>query len=251
MPLSKIHNYSHAPETPVESYLEMQNEESVVPVERMVSVAWLRSCGEEVASVTGIRRYVWGADEKQYGKGLAGESGSRLIPLKEQGRAGWRQRTLKLYDSLNPRLSQFLRGLGLNKDEMDDVIQESFLRVAGHIKSGNSEDNLQAWVYRVAHNLAMDVHRSNRREYEEVELKFEPGDEPIDLKSNPEWIYLQKEQLRRLKAAMLELTAQQYNSILLRTQGLRYREIGELLGISEQRAIHLVKRAMQRLMGGL
>ncbi len=32
---------------------------------------------------------------------------------------------------------------------------------------------------------------------------------------------------------------------------MRYREIGDLLGISEQRATHLVKRALQRLMGGL
>jgi RNA polymerase sigma-70 factor (ECF subfamily) len=91
----------------------------------------------------------------------------------------------------------------------------------------------------------------NRREHEEVELEFGPKDEPIDPKANPECVYLQKERFGQLKAAMSQLTTQQYNCILLRTQGLRYREIGELLGISEQRAIHLVKRGMQRLMGGL
>lgn len=221
-------------------------------VERIVSVLWLRSCGEEVAPVVGIKRSARRVDEKQDGKGWASDTSSKVIPLKDPGKAGWRQQALSLYDSLGPKLSQFLRRLGLNKDEIDDVIQESFLRLAGHLKQGaNSDDNLSSWVYRVARNLAMDVHRLNRREHEEVELEFEPKEEPVDPRANPEWVYLQKEQAKQLKAAMAQLTTQQYNSILLRTQGMRYREIGDLLGISEQRATHLVKRALQRLMGGL
>lgn len=220
----------------------------MVPVESMLSVVRLRICGEEMAPVIGIKSSAWGVNEKQYGKGLVGGSGSTLIPLKEQEKAGWRQQTLSLYDSLTPKLSQFLRRLGLNKDEMDDVIQESFLRLAGHLKNGSGGDNLRSWVYQVARNLAMDVHRSNRRNHEDVEL--EPSDEPVDPKANPEWAYLQKEQFRRVNEAMSLLTAQQYNSILLRTQGLRYREIGAVLGISEQRAIHLVKRGLQKLLAG-
>ena len=229
----------------------MQEEISMVPVVRMVSVAWLRSCGEEVAPVTGIKRSSQRADEKQDRNGLVCDFGPRLIPVKERGTTGWRQRTLELYDALSPKLSQFLRGLGLNKEELDDVIQESFLRLAGHLKKGASDDNLNSWVYRVARNLAMDVHRLSRREHGDVELKFDPADEPVDPKANPEWLYLQNEQFRRLRAAISQLTTQQYNCILLRSQGLRYREISELLGISEQRSIHLVKRGMQKLMGGL
>jgi RNA polymerase sigma-70 factor, ECF subfamily len=245
VPLSKTRNYPQGLEAWVESRAKCKVKKSMVPVESMLSAVWLRSCGEEVAPVIGINGTAWRADEKQDGKGLVCDSGSRLIPLKEQGEAGWRQQTLLLYDSLTPKLLQFLRRLGLNKNEMDDVIQESFLRLAGHLKSGSSDDNLHSWVYRVARNLAMDVHRSNQRDQEEVELK--PQDEPIDPEANPEGVYLQKEQFKRVKAAMSRLTARQYNSILLRAQGLRYREIGELLGISEQRAIHLVKRGLQRL----
>jgi len=223
----------------------------MVPVEGMVSVACLRWCGEEVAPVAGIKRSAQRADEKQDRNELVCDFGPMLIPLKERGEAGWRERTLDLYDALSPKLSQFLRRLGLNKDDLDDVVQESFLRLAGHLKKGASDDNLNSWVYRVARNLAMDVHRLSRREYGAAELEFEAGDEPIDPKGNPEWLYLQNEQFKRLKVAISQLTAQQYNCILLRTQGLRYREIGELLGISEQRSMHLVKRAMQRLLGGL
>lgn len=212
----------------------------------------LRSGGKEVRPVAGIKRSAWRADDKQDKKGLASDCGSRLIPVEDYGKPGWRQETLYLYDSLSPKLTQFLRRLGLDRDEMDDVIQESFLRLAGHLRESRSGDeNLSSWVYQVARNLAMDLHRSNRREHEEIELEFETKDEPIDPKADPEWVYLQKERARRVRVAMSQLTAQQYNSVLLRTQGMRYREIARLLGISEQRAIRLVKRALQKLMGGL
>jgi RNA polymerase sigma-70 factor (ECF subfamily) len=157
---------------------------------------------------------------------------------------------LSLYDALAPKLVQFLRNLGLSRDEREDVVQEVFLRLVGHLRKGNSEENLHAWIHQVAHNLAMDVHRRNRRGREEVELEFEQVNEPVDEVANPERVYLQKERFKRLKMAMLQLTKQQYTSIRLRIRGLCYREIGELMGVSEQRAIHLVKRGMQRLRGG-
>lgn|GEM_PF-2222284 len=245
------HNRPQMPAGPVESSAEMQIADSVIPVERAVSAAWPRSSGKWVAPVSGIKRCVQMADEKQNGEGPGRDANARSIPLKEEGKTDWCQQTLSLYDALAPQLVMFLRHLGLDREEREDVIQEVFLRLATHLKKGNSEDNLHSWVHQVAHNLAMDVHRVNRRGQEEAALEFEPGDEPVDPKANPELVYLENEQSSRLKTAMSQLTKQQYNSILLRSQGRRYREIGELLGTSEQRAIHLVKRGMQRLTGGL
>jgi RNA polymerase sigma-70 factor, ECF subfamily len=237
------------PEAPVESGIEMRISESVVLVDRGISVVWPRSSGEETGLATGIKRCAQRSDEKSE-RDPVWETGAKLIPL-QQGKAEWRQQTLRLYDALTPRLTQFLRRLGLSQDEIDDVIQESFLRLAAHLREGNSESNLPSWVYRVARNLAMDVHRENQRGGEEVDLDIDSEDEPADPKANPEWGYLRKERFRQLRIAMARLTSQQYNSILLRTEGLRYREIAKLLGISEQRAIRLVKRGLQRIIGGM
>jgi RNA polymerase sigma-70 factor (ECF subfamily) len=237
----KTHNRPQTPAAPVESCAEMQIVYSVVQVERTVSAAWPRSSGKGGAPVSGIKRCALTADEKQTGEGVGCDASARLIPLKEGSRTDWRQQTLHLYDALAPKLVKFLRHLGLDREEREDVIQEVFLRLARHLKKGNSEDNLHSWVHQVAHNLAMDVHRVNRRGQGEVESEFEPENEPVDPKANPELVYLEKERSSRLKTAMSQLTKQQHNSILLRIQGWRYRDIGELLGISEQRAIHLVK----------
>jgi len=223
--------------------------EPVFPTEEFVSAVRPRSSGEKVATVIGIKRCAQHADEQPCSDEPIETVDVAPIPFSADA-GGWRERTLYLYDSLAPRLAGYLRNLGLKKDEREDVLQEVFLRLAGHLKKGNNEDNLHSWAHQVAHNLAMDVHRANRRSLDAIELKLESADEPADPKPNPEWVYLQKESSRRLSAALSQLTRQQFNSILLRIRGLRYREIGEHLGVSEQRAMHLVKRGMQRLKGG-
>jgi len=72
-----------------------------------------------------------------------------------------------------------------------------------------------------------------------------------DPDANPELACLENERQYRLKHAMSQLTQRQRSSILLRAEGLLYREIASVLGVSEQRAIHLVKRGLARLSEGL
>jgi DNA-directed RNA polymerase specialized sigma24 family protein len=50
---------------------------------------------------------------------------------------------------------------------------------------------------------------------------------------------------------MSRLTQLQRYAVLLRAEGLRYREISEVLGVSTQRVIELVQRALARLSGDL
>lgn len=250
MSLLNTHNLSQIPRVLLDDPVEVSIHDGAVLVEEMASAIWLRSGEEEVALVTGAESFAQELDEKHSGDESNRKSDAE--PATSQDFVGdWRQQTLTLYDAIKPKLIQFLRRLGLDQDEMDDVIQETFLRVAAHLRQGEVEENLHSWVYRVARNLAMDVHRVNRRQRDVVDLEFEPGEEPLDPAASPEWVYLQNELFKRVSSGLSRLTPQQYNSILLRAQGLRYREIGRLLGISEQRAIHLVKRGLQRLTGGL
>lgn len=246
----KAHNRPQTAATPNESRAERLTGSSVVSVERTVSTDWTRFSGRGVAPVNEIESYAQRAEDVETQEGAEARSIAGLNSLEEREKPEWRQQTVILYKALAPKLVKFLRNLGINRDEREDVIQEVFLRLAGHLKQGKSEGNLHAWVHQVAHNLAMDFHNGKRRGREEVNLDFEMGNEPIDPRATPEWVYWQKERSMQLQAAMSQLTRQQHNSILLRIQGRRYREIGALLGVSEQRAIHLVKRGLERLRGG-
>lgn len=172
-----------------------------------------------------------------------------LLADADQANLKRRNHIIELYDSLRPSLFAYLCCLGLSSEEAEDLIQESFLRLVRHLLSEGDEHNLRGWLFRVAHNLSIDLFRSGRKEAQAA------GDDDfaswIDPGLNPEEIAIKKEELIRLRAAMARLTAQQRFTVLMRAEGLRYREIAGVLGISVQRVAELVERALTRLAGDL
>ena len=175
---------------------------------------------------------------------------SMRLSLAEEDAATWQERTLELYDALHLALLRYLRRLGLSMEQGEDVIQETFVRLAEHLREGGG-GNLRSWIFRVAHNLSMDIHRASQRNHRSDIYEGRPVEEPVDPRANPEREYLQKEEAQRVNAALARLTPQQSSSLLLRAEGLRYWEIASVLKVSEQRAIHLVKRGLARLAGGV
>jgi RNA polymerase sigma-70 factor (ECF subfamily) len=199
----------------------------------------------------GLRRVEWGARSNGDSKSPVGNHAPMSSSSIYQEELEWDRRTLEWYESLNIVLYRYLRSLGLPVEAAEDVLQETFLRLARHLKAGGGEDNLRSWVFQVAHNLSMDVHRANRRDRFEPGVERQLNEEVIDPTADPETMYLEKEKEKGLKEAMLRLTPKQFRSLLLRAEGLRYRDIASVLGVSEQRAIHLVKRGLLRLAAGL
>lgn len=181
--------------------------------------------------------------------GLIGNTG--LFSLTETEDTQRQKKIMEFYDAYAASLYKYLRGLGLAKEESEDAIQECFLRLASHLMEGAEDLNLRSWLFQVAHNLSMDVHRKNRRDRATTEPASEVLIEPIDPNSDPEDLYLRKEAMQRANEAMTQLTPKQRHGVLLRAQGLRYMEIATVLGVSESRAIYLVKRALLRLAEGL
>src|SRR5580692_4854773 len=86
-----------------------------------------------------------------------------ILVSEQSGSARTRERIIDLYDHLRPSLRAYLCCLGMSSDQAEDVIQDTFLRLVRHRFERGEGDNLRAWVFRVAHNLSMDVHRSQLR----------------------------------------------------------------------------------------
>ena len=165
------------------------------------------------------------------------------------------QQVVDLYAQLQPKLLTHLRSLGLTTEDAEDVMHESFLRLLRHLLEVRMDGNLRGWVFRVAYNLSMDVHRANRHyqhgwqpDSESVLMHF---DDPADPAPGPEDMVIHQERLERLQNAVLQLTNQQRNCLLLRAEGLRYREIASRLGISIQRVAKLLDRSTSQLAANL
>jgi RNA polymerase sigma-70 factor (ECF subfamily) len=133
-----------------------------------------------------------------------------------------------------------------------DLTQETFLRFAEQGQGGAAAvSHARAYLYRTAHNLAVDHVRRQRRERTEAASDAALADVPED-RPSAEQVVGGRDDLDRLRDALLELPERTRQVFaLVRIEGLTYRESAERLEISDSSVQkHLakaVKHVMQRI----
>lgn len=153
-----------------------------------------------------------------------------------------------LYDEYRPRLFGYLRSLRLKREEAEEVIQEAFLQLATTLVENKAIENLQGWIIRVAHHLAVDVIKCKEREAERTrDVSIFAFEHVRDLRSSPEETLLEQEQRRQMEDALSRFGPLQRQCFHMRAQGFRYKDIGLALGISTQRVALVVKQVTVRL----
>lgn len=172
---------------------------------------------------------------------MSGDSVPLVLPL---SRCATASEATKLYRELRTPLLRYLAGLGVSADEAQDIVQDAFLRLHQHLASDGSQENIRSWLFRVAHNAARN--RQNRYE-RRFAGPLEDGMDAASGEATPERAVLEKEKYRRLREAIRLLTAAERECLLLRAGGLRYREIGEVLGLSISTVGDTVDRAIRKL----
>lgn len=152
-----------------------------------------------------------------------------------------RQSLAEAFTELREPVSRYLLALGLAVPEAEEVVQETFLRLCQHLDANGSQVNLRGWVFRVAHNLARDEYRRRqRRPTEQLDVEEAGGD-------TPEQQLLAKERTKRLEAALAQLPEHQQQCLHLRAEGLRYREIAEVLNAGVSTVADWIQRALKTL----
>jgi len=173
---------------------------------------------------------------------MSGDSVPLALPLARFGISA--READALFRELRKPLLRYLVCLGLSHDEAQDVVQDAFLSLHRHVASGGSAGNTRAWLFRVAHNQARNRQSSYDRRFS---APLDPGmNAPLD-EATPEQAVLEKEKFRRLGNAIRMLAASERECLLLRASGLRYREIGEVLGIAISTVADTVERAIKKL----
>src|SRR5690349_22118698 len=117
--------------------------------------------------------------------------------------------------------------------EAEDITQDAFLQLHRMLQKGHAIENPRAWLFRVAHNLAIGrlklrqfVAPLDDLEWDEISRRIpDPG-------MSPEQRAQRVEDFARLYIAMGRLSVQERECLHLRSEGLRYHEIAEVLGIS-------------------
>ena len=142
---------------------------------------------------------------------------------------------------------RYLLTLGLYPPQAQECTQEAFLRLYATLKKGETIENPRAWIFRVAHNLGLKV-----RERQSFQTPFDPELESqlAGAAENPEQSLIEREQATRFHRAIERLSEQQRRCLFLRLEGLRYPEIGSVLGISASAVGEFLRRAIARLKKG-
>lgn len=147
-------------------------------------------------------------------------------------------------------LFRYLLVLLRSAAEAEDAAQESFLRLYQELRAQRRIDHVKSWLFRTGHNLAIDRHRTREGRCEDSleRAAFEVADERYP---TSEETVLHQERLVMMRKAVDRLSGQQRLCLHLRTQGFRYREIAEIMHVSESTVCENLRRGLTRLMKDL
>lgn len=139
--------------------------------------------------------------------------------------------------------------VGRRTGEAEDVVQEAFLRLHRQAldRGAGSIENYQSWLFRVAHNLALDVLRKRTREQRRRERAATAADvshDPADALAEA----IQRETREAALAELDRLPDMQKHVLLLKVvEGMTLRETGEILGMSTSNVAWRVNAGLRLL----
>jgi RNA polymerase sigma-70 factor (ECF subfamily) len=108
----------------------------------------------------------------------ARESTEHVRELVERGQQGDRDALEELYLIHFDRIYSYLHVSVGNRHDAEDLTTQTFLKMLEKIGSFRWQSApFSAWLFRIAHNLAMDHFRSRRRWQPEEEVPEPPGEE--------------------------------------------------------------------------
>jgi RNA polymerase sigma-70 factor (ECF subfamily) len=140
-------------------------------------------------------------------------------------------------------LSRLAASYTRSAGDCDDLLQEIAMALWRALPSFRGECSERTFVFRIAHNRCI-THLSKRRvnvSLDEAEIDVE------DPSANAEAELAEEQERQRLLAAIRDLPAMHREVLVLALEGMGYREIGDVVGISESNVGVRLNRARERL----
>ncbi len=149
-----------------------------------------------------------------------------------------------LYQRYKKKLFAYFYRLTCVAASSEDLVQNVFQRILIYRKQFRNEGKFKSWMYSIAHNVFLDyVRKQSRIEYSDDLEKWDVLEE-----NGLEEQILQKEQSEILENAIKQLNQEQRETLVLsRFHELKYREIAEILNVSEGTIKVRIFRAMKNL----
>ncbi len=160
-----------------------------------------------------------------------------------------------LVDKYRRPIVSFMYRMAHNQAVAEELAQEVFLRVYRSRASYHAEAKFTTWLYRIATNLGVNHARDTRTERMANTVNVDEPDPETgiapdvpDARPSIEQRLLTQERLAAIRQRVMELPERQRMAVLMhKYQGLEYRQIGEVLKLSEAATKSLLFRAYETL----
>jgi RNA polymerase sigma-70 factor, ECF subfamily len=152
-------------------------------------------------------------------------------------------------------MMSFMYRMTHNAAVAEDLAQEVFLRVYRSRTSYEPSAKFTTWLYRIATNLAVNHARDTRHERPENQVSLDEPDEETgttmdvpDSTLSAEENLVRRERLQAIRAKVQQLPERQRMAVIMhKYQQMDYRQIGEVLKLSESATKSLLFRAYESL----
>lgn len=150
----------------------------------------------------------------------------------------------EIYDRHQDALYRYAMRLLGDQQLAEDCIADTFLRFLKSIRNGNiPQENLRAYLYRIAHNWITDYYRRK-----EIITRAEQDTEYPDEQEDPENQVHRGLQNEEIRAAILTLTSEQQQVIVLKYfEGWQNEEIAQAMGKRTGAVKTLLHRSLKSL----
>jgi len=153
---------------------------------------------------------------------------------------------MELFEQFRNPVLRYVLSFGLPVHDAEEVVQEVFLSLFRHLQLRKPRQNLRGWIFRVAHHVALKQRYANQKSRDRMASDWAVA-EPFDPSPNPEEELSAAQRRRRLLAVVDALPDDDQACLRLRAEGLRYREIAAVLGISLGSVSVSLSRSLARL----
>lgn len=154
---------------------------------------------------------------------------------------------VSLFEQLREPVLRYLLSCRVPVPDAEEIVQEVFLLLFQQASSGKLSVNPTGWIFRTAHNYVLKHRDQSRRHAERFEWCSQSPEALAD-PSVPADVALQDAQTQQsIMAVVQALPEQDQHCLHLRAEGLRYREIAEVLGISLGSVSNSLQRSLARI----
>jgi RNA polymerase sigma-70 factor, ECF subfamily len=151
------------------------------------------------------------------------------------------QEAMCVFAEHGPALYRFCLFTLRQRQDAEDVVQDTFIKLLQHLERGADRATLRSWLFTVAANGCRDRYR--------LRVRWLPWNVELDRRSTPaeaEIACEQDEQREALQRSARALRPRDRLLLMLRVQGLSYREIAVASGVPEISVGRLLARALAR-----